>query len=305
MLWITNVRNVSNAAQEAVVSANSIGVGAQCFWHRRGDHECSHHEYGATLTTFSGANIENSGKIQIQGGTLNAQYVDIRGGMLSGNGRIAVGSGPITGQVENHSGTIAPSDLTAGSTIGTLTIGGRLANDEAGTLAIDLGGPTAGTQYDRILVDNDVAIEGTLAISLVNLGGGTYSPAVGTAFTIITAGDGIGGAFDHVTGPDGYNWRVNYLANSVQLVVGNPGDFNNDGVVDARDYVVWRDTAGGPLNYAAWRSHFGTTYASGSSLGDSSVPEPASMSLLLVAGAFALRRGPCRRLFCLWFSYRS
>ncbi|HEY2250291.1 MAG TPA: retropepsin-like aspartic protease, partial [Planctomycetaceae bacterium] len=217
VLWISNVRNFSGSAQEAVVSASSTvwelnvsGTGAATMNVRITS--------GATLTTFSGANIENSGKIQLQGGTLDSQYLDIRGGTLSGTGKVAVGSGPITGQVENHSGIIAPSDSTTGSVIGTLDIGGRFANDEAGTVAIDLGGPpVTGNQYDRIRVDNDVALQGTLAISLVNLGGGTYSPAVGTGFTIITAGDGVGGTFDHVIGPDGYNWHVIYSATSVNL----------------------------------------------------------------------------------------
>jgi hypothetical protein len=292
VLWITNVRNVSGSSQVASVNGDST------VWELNvsGTGTATMSVYVAsiaTLTTFSGANIENSGEIRLQGGTLDAQYVDIRGGKLTGNGRIAVGSGPVTGQVENHSGIVAPSDGTGGAAVGALRIGGRFANDEAGAVAVDLGGP-ATAQYDRILVDNDVALQGTLAISLVNLGGGTYAPAVGTAFTIITAGDGVGGAFDHVTGPDGYNWRVNYLANSVQLVVGNAGDFNNDGVVDARDYVVWRDNGGGPLNFAAWRSHFGTHYASGSSIEGSAVPEPASLCLLLAAACGLPLRCRCR-----------
>ncbi|HVT27276.1 MAG TPA: retropepsin-like aspartic protease [Lacipirellulaceae bacterium] len=290
-LWIANVRNVSGSAQEAVVSANSTvwelnvsGSGAAAMNVRIAN--------GVTLSSFSGANIETAGKIELQSGTLDSQYVDIRGGTLSGNGTIAVGSGPIVGQVENHSGVVAPSDRAAGSPIGTLSIGGRFVNDEAGTLAIDLGGPTGGTQYDRIQVDNDAALDGTLAISLINLGSGSYAPAVGTTFTILTAGDGVGGAFASVQGPDGYNWQVIYLTNSAQLVVGNPGDFNNDGVVDASDYVVWRRNSGGPLNYQAWRSHIGVTYSgSGSSENAvASVPEPASSLIIgLAACIFALR----------------
>jgi hypothetical protein len=291
VLWIANARNVSGSAQEAVVSADSTvwelnvsGTGAATMNVRITS--------GAKLTTFSGANIETSGKVQLQSGTLDAQYVDIRGGTLSGNGTIVTGSGPIPGQVENHSGIVAPSDGAA-SSIGTISIVGRFVNDESGTLAIDLGGPTSGAQYDRIVADKDAALDGTLAISLVNLGGGTYSPAVGASFTILTAADGVGGAFGHIQGPDGYNWQVNYLAASVQLFVGNPGDFNNDGKVDTQDYVIWRKTAGGPLNLLAWRSHFGTTYSgSGSGSGISAaVPEPASLFLVtLCAGFLATRR---------------
>ena len=112
-----------------------------------------------TLTTFSGVNIEASGKIQFQGGTLDAQYVDIRGGTLSGNG-----SDPRRQRADRRPGRKSQRDRRAATAhsavgIGTLSIGGRFANDEAGTIAIDLGGPNAGTQYDRILVDNDAALK--------------------------------------------------------------------------------------------------------------------------------------------------
>jgi autotransporter-associated beta strand protein len=75
------------------------------------------------------------------------------------------------------------------------------------------------------------------------------------------------------------------------------GDYNENGVVDAGDYVVWRnnlgneaalpndDTAGvGPDDYERWRAHFGETNLGG--LGSSSgaaVPEPATALLTAIA----------------------
>ena len=55
-----------------------------------------------------------------------------------------------------------------------------------------------------------------------------------------------------------------------------PGDYNGDGIVDARDYVVWRNSVGqtvtffdaadgngdGTINagdYSVWRANFGAT----------------------------------------------
>lgn len=285
ILWVANARNVSGSAQEAVVSANSSvwelnisGNGAATMNVRV--------SAGATLSTFSGTNIEASGKLQLDGGTLDAQYVDIRGGTLTGAGTVLTGSGPIDGQIENHGGIVAP-----GNGVGTLDVTGRFANALDGTLAFELGGTTAGTQYDQLIVNGAVTLNGTLDISLVNLGSGTFVPNVGNSFTIITATDGVGGAFTSVLGPDGYNWRVNYNTNNVQLSVGNPGDFNFDGTVDARDYVVWRNNALGPLNFAAWRSHFGTTYASGAGIEGIGVPEPASVLLLMTSVCYwSLRR---------------
>ena len=87
--------------------------------------------------------------------------------------------------------------------------------------------------------------------------------------------------------------------------VGVPGDYSNNGIVDAADYVLWRN--GGPLqnevdtpgtvnaaDYTAWRARFGNTSGSGSGLGSDagSVPEPVVVSLLLsvIVGAAVPRR---------------
>ena len=56
-----------------------------------------------------------------------------------------------------------------------------------------------------------------------------------------------------------------------------PGDFNNDGSVDAADYVFWRMNDGTQAGYNTWRSNFGRTLASGSGEAVPSVVESASM----------------------------
>jgi len=86
---------------------------------------------------------------------------------------------------------------------------------------------------------------------------------------------------------------------------GVPGDYNGNGVVDMADYVLWRK--GGPLqneiadvgtvsaaDYTAWRGVFGKTSGSGSGLISSTVPEPTSMVLLVLAVGtiFGSRRLP-------------
>jgi hypothetical protein len=74
------------------------------------------------------------------------------------------------------------------------------------------------------------------------------------------------------------------------------GDYNGNGVVDAADYVAWRDNPAGfggdPAGYNTWRSNFGNHSGSGSGLGSSvAVPEPSAGALLLIAfGIVAGRR---------------
>jgi hypothetical protein len=62
------------------------------------------------------------------------------------------------------------------------------------------------------------------------------------------------------------------------------GDFNQNGVMDAADYALWRKSIGGQTAYDAWRQHFGNSAGSGSSSSaGSAVPECSSFALGLSA----------------------
>jgi hypothetical protein len=89
-----------------------------------------------------------------------------------------------------------------------------------------------------------------------------------------------------------------------------PGDFNQDGTVDAADYVVWRKGVGTTYtqdDYDAWRANFGTSLLAGSGSAIPSaeslpaVPEPAtfviaSMSVVaIVAAARSIKSRAVRR----------
>jgi endonuclease/exonuclease/phosphatase family metal-dependent hydrolase len=83
-----------------------------------------------------------------------------------------------------------------------------------------------------------------------------------------------------------------------------PGDFNQDGNVDAADYVVWRKSDGTPASYDKWRANFGASLGPGSgSAGyghrdsgpgasaeplSSAIPEPSAICLCALAAACAV-----------------
>lgn len=87
---------------------------------------------------------------------------------------------------------------------------------------------------------------------------------------------------------------------------GTPGDYNGNGVVDAADYVRWRDTLGTQTalpndstpgmvtqdDYAVWRQNFGGGASAAGAAGGTAVPEPATWGLALLAAgaAWAVRR---------------
>jgi hypothetical protein len=89
------------------------------------------------------------------------------------------------------------------------------------------------------------------------------------------------------------------LAINAAAVASLPGDYNNDLVVDAADYTVWRNNFGNPSeaiihnngdghggvdegDYTWWRRHYGTMSAGGGGL-SAAVPEPHGILLAMIA----------------------
>lgn len=235
------------------------------------------------LTTFGETRIENGGIVSLNdsGTRLDAQFVNIEGGTLRGNGSVFVGTGPITGVVRNLSGRIEP-----GNGIGALEIVGDYSNLVDGTLAIQLGGTTPG-QFDLLDVDRFAFLSGTLEVSLVN-----FTPAVGNMFTFLTTSEGVTGVFDNFVLPAGFQWGVDYLSDSVVLKVlglGTSGDFDSDGDVDGHDFLLWqRNPSVG--NLADWQSSYGV----GAVLSSATVvPEPTGIvSIFLAVALLVIKRRP-------------
>lgn len=107
-----------------------------------------------------------------------------------------------------------------------------------------------------------------------------------------------------------------FLANNPGLTINDmavslPGDFNVNGVVDAADYVLWRNSNGtsnalpndnglgtpiGPAHFNLWRAHFGQTAGSGvGSLANAPVPEPGTLLAYIGSVIFAFCRMIPRR----------
>ena len=88
------------------------------------------------------------------------------------------------------------------------------------------------------------------------------------------------------------------------------GDYNDDGTVDAADYVVFRKNEGtasalpndptggtiGQAQYNQWTTHFGQT-AGGGSASNAAVPEPRTLMLItLSAGWYVFRRSAAQKV---------
>ncbi|WP_261342740.1 hypothetical protein [Posidoniimonas polymericola] len=163
----------------------------------------------------------------------------------------------------------------------TITEGGMAS--VGGTLTIDENG--GDDSHVNLATGGMLALFGEADASIVaflGLVNGTdsiryWDDALGDWSLITNAVDGDDYSLEYLTEGE--------LAGYTLLTVGEApaglaGDFNGDGVVDAADYVVWRDGLGATYSqpdYDLWRSNYGATtpVAEGAT-----VPEPAAWLLL-------------------------
>jgi hypothetical protein len=190
----------------------------------------------------------------------------------------------------------------ATSALNALNFGGWNSLSDQNVSAVD--GPDPGfTPGDGIGETWDEAggsSDAVLAESFL-LGTSTLAPNdslnLGSAFDLGGAHDLTFQYFDFVSSSI-VSGEVTY-----PVVAGVQGDYNNNGIVDAGDYVLWRK--GGPLandptpgvtagDYTFWRSRFGANTGSGTgeTLSGAAVPEPATLWLLccITIGVVGTRR---------------
>lgn len=298
--------------------------------------------------TLSNAGLVDmqGGELEVLNTTTNTSRFDVRDGAVlrfHGNGlanknnsRLAITSGivDVFGEVDNNSGAqiivgseangVFHDEVTNNGQI-FVQPGGRIlmlddlsfstgATLAVGLAAVDLTqeGVDPDDGFGQLQIGGSAALDGTLDVELV----GGYAPVAGDMFQIVTAAGPLTGTFATELLPAlsaGLSWDVLYDEDSVTLAVigaSLAGDYNQNGIVDAADYTVWRDTLGqmgaglvadgdgsgtvDAADYDVWKTNFGVQAAgaAGSSVAEG-VPEPAAWLLIAVGslvGAFVARR---------------
>lgn len=268
----TGSRNTNDTISGPIIDITSYGLGGKLT------------KVGTGTLTLSGTNTY-TGLTTVNAGTVIVNGSNVGGAVVNSGGTLG-GLGTIAGNVTvNSGGVFAPGASSGIITIGSLTMNGGT------TLQMELGGAVAGTQYDRVVSTGAFSLAGNLTVSLIN----GFTPTAGQSFDLLNWGS-LSGTFSTLSLPTlaGLTWNTSQLYATGVLsldAVNIPGDFSQDGVVNAADYVLWRKTNGGPGNYDLWRGHFGESAGNSSSAAQAhsaTVPEPAYAYLLAMAALLSL-----------------
>lgn len=254
---------------------------------------------GGTLTV-GGRTPESVGRI--------AQAIELAGGVYQStagpSGPIAIlrpleGSGDVAGSlIVEPGGLVSPADPNLGA--GLIAISGDYEALGGSELRIDLQSTRSN---DRVEVGGELRAGGKLTVAWLRTDG---LPAAGDRFDVLDFTTSSG-AFEAIELPelDAPNaWDLSGLyTEGVIGVTSVPGDFNDDGLVDAADYAFWRDHLGsevgvlandphgvpvGELHLATWEANYGRSVAQ-----TVAVPEPAALASVLIAvGLFWAPRLP-------------
>jgi hypothetical protein len=183
-----------------------------------------------TTPTFS----QTGGTTLVEGTLFSTAIIELLGGMLGG-------SGAVFASLTNSGGTVSP-----GMSPGRLSIFGNYIQDVGGTLAIEIGGAAAASEYDVLQVLGSATLDGTLDLSLID----DFEPTTVQSFRALTAFP-VTGTFDIVNGtavPNGLEFVPVYGIGDVTITVAQPlrlaGEVGSGGSeIGLDDIGLLRDTA--------------------------------------------------------------
>jgi autotransporter-associated beta strand protein len=263
-------------------------------------------DFGGVVRTFTltGSNTDNNTFAPL----ISDAPVSTGGGVTTvnvaktGPGKwILTGNNTYTGTTTVNAGTLLINGNQSGSGLTSVTAGATLGG--TGSLAGGVTfqeGSTFRTEFVSGMID-PLAITGNVDLSALANSLSVIGTGTGSSWVIATYTGSLTGTFETIT--SGFSVDYGTGSNSqITLNLAGPGgvagDYNQNGIVDAADYVLWRNNLGaGSLpneggispgmvdadDYTFWRSRFGATSGAASGFGPSNVPEPASIVLIGLA----------------------
>ncbi len=181
----------------------------------------------SSKTLVTPSNLSSAGKLTVGAGTnlkVTGSYTQMMGsttvdGTLTAPSGTTIQAGSVFGKGTIASTVVSSGSVTAGD---SATKAGKLSlstytQNSSGSLNIQIGGLTAGTQSSQLAVANGVSLHGTLNLKLIN----GFLPAIGNTLIILT-GTAVSGTFATVNGlsiNSGEHFTVTYHPTNVTLTV--------------------------------------------------------------------------------------
>lgn len=185
----TNITNLSLTGGTTTFSGTTASITALTF--NSGTLNAS----SGTVTLPVAGYTHAGGTLRLNGGSVStAGTITQTGGLIQGGS-----PGTLTANINQTGGTIGP-----GLSPGILNVTGNFTQTAAGTVQIELGGTTVGTQYDQLNATGTAVVDGTFNVVLIN----AFVPNIGDTFTIASAAGGGSGnnTINFPTLPAGRTW---------------------------------------------------------------------------------------------------
>jgi hypothetical protein len=227
---VTNAVNITLTGTTSVIEDQNSNSGLANFATNDGSFTLVGNRNFTTLGAFS-----NAGKMTISAGSTFAvggtnSYKQTAGmtivngtlsttsGAVNISGGSVFGIGTVTGNIDLTGGLLSAGSVSKKA--GELTVQGTYAQSGAGAFDVDLGGATAGTQYDVLNISGTASLAGALNVDLIS----GFKPTVGETFDIMNYTSETG-TFTTLNLPKltgGDTWSISYNATDVVLTVDGP-----------------------------------------------------------------------------------
>ncbi|HPM79621.1 MAG TPA: autotransporter-associated beta strand repeat-containing protein, partial [Candidatus Anammoximicrobium sp.] len=172
----------------------------------------------SNTSAYTGTTAVSNGKLLVNGDASAAT-----GAVTVNSGATLGGAGTIGGGVTiNPNGILAP-----GSNVGTLTLNNGLTLSDTSSFAVEINGPTAGSQHDQIRVLGSIALNGATLNAT-----GTIASASGRLIVLIDndGSDPVGGTFKDSLGAT-LAEGATVTVNGIDFVLSYAGGDGNDAVL--------------------------------------------------------------------------
>lgn len=156
---------------------------------------------------YTGTTTVSNGTLLVNGThTGGGQYTIASGATLGGTGLIDAAIGVMDG------GIVAP-----GNSPGILTVGSNFTFSSTSTGLFELGGTGRGTQYDALVVDETLTLDGNIVVTLIS----GFNPSAGDSFDLLDWGSLVDNGYNLVLpGLDaGLAWETSGFGTEGTLLV--------------------------------------------------------------------------------------